>query len=156
MSKPKLIAIAAMAENRVIGKEGTLPWHLPEDLKFFKRTTLGGSILFGRTTYEGIGRPLPGRTNYVLSRDWQGDGSDIKLLRSQDDIFKIKDSPLYVCGGAKIYKMLFPHCEELLLTRVLREVEGDTRLPEFEHLFQFQETLEAGAEYRIERFSLIG
>ena len=150
MPRPRLIAVAAMAENRVIGKDGVLPWHLPADLKFFKRTTTGGAILFGRTTYEGIGRPLPHRTNYVLSRDWQGvDG--IEVVRSADDVTQLSDEVIYICGGAQVYQQFFPICDELLLTRVMGEYEGDTELPAFEPYFEFDSIIEEGESYRIER-----
>lgn len=146
---PRLLAIAAMAENRAIGRDGGLPWRLPEDLRFFKETTMGGAILFGRTTFEGIGRPLPGRTNLVLSRQWDGyDG--VEVVHSLDELRARHEETIFVCGGAEIYQQLFPFCEGLYLTRVLKEVEGDTVLPAFEHLFQQKEVLREGEGYQIE------
>ncbi len=150
MSRPRLIALAAMAENRIIGKDGVLPWHLPQDLKFFKRTTTGNAILFGRTTYEGIGRPLPNRTNYVLSRNWQGEPG-ISLIRSSDEVLNLPEEKLYICGGAEVYRHFFPLCDELLLTRVKGDYDGDTHLPAFEDTFTFDTMIEAGELYRIER-----
>jgi len=150
MSRPRLIAIAAMAENRVIGKDGVLPWHLPADLKFFKRTTTGGAILFGRTTYEGIGRPLPNRTNYVLSRNLQGvDG--IQVVGSIEEVMTLPEEVVYICGGALVYQEFFPVCDELLLTRVKGDHEGDTKLPAFEDYFEYESTLEEDDSYCIER-----
>ncbi len=147
---PELIAIAAMAENRVIGKDGKLPWHLPADLKFFKRTTTGGAILFGRTTYEGIGRPLPNRTNLVLSRTMdQVEG--IEIVRSVAEVEARPEKRIYICGGAEIYRQFFPHCSELLLTRVLQNADGDTYLPPFEEYFQLDSIIEEGDGYQIER-----
>jgi dihydrofolate reductase len=149
--KPRLIALAAMAENRIIGKDGVLPWHLPEDLKFFKRTTTGGAILFGRTTYEGIGRPLPKRTNYVLSRSWQG-AEGVQVVHTPEEVLALEESSIFICGGAEVYRQFFPLCDELLLTRVAGDFEGDTELPAFEDYFAFSELLESGDGYRIERF----
>lgn len=147
---PELIAIAAMAENGVIGKEGTLPWHLPEDLKFFKRTTTGGTVLFGRTTYEGIGKALPNRVNLVMSRTMEATAG-IEVVRSLEEVQERSEERIYICGGAEVYRMFFPLCSELLLTRVLMEAEGDTHLPPFEDWFKFSEVIENGEGYRIER-----
>ncbi|MEM6885301.1 MAG: dihydrofolate reductase [Verrucomicrobiota bacterium] len=152
MSRPRLIAVVAMAENRVIGKDGVLPWHLPEDLKFFKRTTTGGAILFGRTTYEGIGKALPNRTNYILSRNWEGT-EDVTVIRSLDAVRELPDDTIYICGGAEVYRQFFPICDELLLTRVQGQHEGDTYLPEFEPYFELAEIIERGDGYQIERLS---
>jgi len=148
---PELIAIAAMAENRVIGRDGGLPWHYSEDLKFFKRTTLGHPIVFGRTTYEGIGRPLPGRTNLVLSRKWEGEPG-VEVVSSVQTLLSREEETLFICGGAEIYRQLFPYCSKLLLTRILHHVEGDTFLPRFEDRFEFQEIIESHEEFRIERW----
>jgi len=150
MSRPRLIALAAMAENRVIGVDGVLPWHLPEDLKFFKRTTTGGAILFGRTTYEGIGKALPNRKNYILSRSWAG-VEGVTVIRSLEGVWDLNEKSLYICGGAEVYRQFFPICDELLLTRVQGEYEGDTQLPEFESHFEFSDLIESGENYRIER-----
>lgn len=151
---PELIAIAAMADNRVIGRDGGLPWRLPEDLKFFKETTMGHAILFGRTTFEGIGRPLPGRTNLVLSRSWPGQ-EGVETVRSVEELFKRDEDRIFVCGGAEVYRQLFPFCAGLYLTRVLKEVEGDTVLPAFEDRFQFKETVRQGEGFRIEYWNAL-
>lgn len=147
---PRLIALAAMAENRVIGIDGKLPWHLPADLKFFKRTTTGKAILFGRTTYEGIGKPLPNRKNYVLSRNWKGE-EGVEVLRRVEDVRSLTDDLIYVCGGAVVYETFFPICDELLLTRVTGHFDGDTYLPAFESYFEHHDMIEAGEGYRIDR-----
>jgi dihydrofolate reductase len=149
--RPRLIAIAAMAENRVIGKEGKLPWHLPQDLKFFKRTTTGHAILFGKTTYEGLGRALPDRINLVLSRSLEA-RADIQIIRSAEGVQSLDLPLIFICGGAEIYRQFFPVCEELLLTRVQGEYEGDTTLPPFEDRFSFKEVVEKGEAYQIERW----
>jgi len=131
-------AIVAMAENRVIGNAGTIPWHLPEDFKFFKATTMGHAILMGRKTYESIGKPLPGRENIVLSRTMP-ETPGITVIRFLDELkepeFTQGGRDLFVIGGEEIYRLLLPKVQELYVTKVLRTIEGDTRFPEFESDF---------------------
>lgn len=140
-----------MDANRVIGLDGKLPWHQPEDLKFFKRTTLGHPILMGRTTWESIGRPLPGRQNIVLSRTMEPrDGIDV--IREAADLSQVcRDvEKVFVIGGAQVYESLLPKCDELYLTLVSGTHEGDTFLPAFEHLFSGHEVIGTaeGLEFR--------
>jgi dihydrofolate reductase len=124
-----------MAENRVIGNAGTIPWHLPEDFKFFKATTMGHAILMGRKTYESIGKPLPGRENIVLSRTMP-ETQGITLIRSLDELKVPNDGrDLFVIGGEEIYRLFLPKVQELYVTKVPRVIEGDTRFPEFETEF---------------------
>ena len=145
-----MIAIAAMSRNRVIGVDGRIPWHISEDLKFFKRTTLGHIIVMGRKTYDSIGKPLPGRENWVVSRE--ADIAGVRVLRSFDAISEPTDGrQLYIIGGAQLYAALLPRCTELLLTRINRDVEGDTFFPEFENTFDAGEILESGESYEIRR-----
>ena len=128
-------AIVAMAENRVIGNAGTIPWHLPEDFKFFKATTMGHAILMGRKTYESIGKPLPGRENIVLSRTMT-ETPGITIVRSVEEIQEPTDGrDLFVIGGEEIYRLLLPSVQELYVTKVPRRIEGDTHFPEFESQF---------------------
>jgi len=128
-------AIVAMAENRVIGNAGTIPWHLPEDFKFFKATTMGHAILMGRKTYESIGKPLPGRENIVLSRTMP-ETPGITIVHSVEEIQEPTDGrDLFVIGGEEIYRLLLPRIQELYVTKVPRTIEGDTRFPEFESQF---------------------
>ena len=128
-------AIVAMAVNRVIGNAGTIPWHLPEDFKFFKATTMGHAILMGRKTYESIGRPLPGRENIVLSRTMP-EIAGITIVRSLEEIQEPTDGrDLFVIGGEEIYRLLLPRVQELYVTKVPRTIDGDTRFPEFEKQF---------------------
>jgi dihydrofolate reductase len=145
-----MIAIAAMSRNRVIGVDGRIPWHISEDLKFFKRTTLGHIIVMGRKTYDSIGKPLPGRENWVVSRE--ADIAGVRVLRSFDAITEPTDGrQLYIIGGAQLYAALLPRCTELLLTRINNEVEGDTFFPEFENSFDAGKILESGESYEIRR-----
>jgi len=145
-----MIAIAAMSRNRVIGVDGRIPWHISADLKFFKRTTLGHIVVMGRKTYDSLGKPLPGRENRVVSRDATIAG--VTMLRSLDEIQDPADGrQVYIIGGAQLYAALLPRCEELLLTRIDREVEGDTFFPEFENDFDNGVILESGEGYEIRR-----
>lgn len=145
-----MIAIAAMSRNRVIGAEGRIPWHISEDLKFFKRTTLGHIILMGRKTYDSLGKPLPGRENIVISREAEIPG--VTVLRCIDAIQEPTDGrQLYLIGGAQLYAALLPRCSEILLTRIARDVEGDTFFPEFENEFDSGEILLTGDDFEIRR-----
>jgi dihydrofolate reductase len=131
-------AIVAMAEGRVIGNAGTIPWHLPEDFKFFKATTMGHAILMGRKTYESIGKPLPGRENIVLSRTMPLESvpPGVTVIHSLDELKEPTDGrDLFVIGGEEIYRLMLPKVRELFVTRVPRQVEGDTRFPKFESEF---------------------
>jgi dihydrofolate reductase len=133
----KLSVIVAVAENLVVGKNNALPWHLSEDLQYFKRTTLGKPIVMGRKTFESIGRPLPGRTNIVISRNPDYFAQGIKIVSSleqalqlAEDIALIDDSQeLMVIGGAAIYAAAIPVADRLYVTEVHAEVEGDAYLP---------------------------
>ncbi len=136
----KLALIVAVAQNRVIGRDNKLPWYLPNDLKYFKQTTLGKPVIMGRKTYESIGKPLPGRTNIVITRqtDYQPEG--VKVVSSVEDAIKVAESvclidgqeEAMVMGGAEIYGLTLPHCERLYLTEVHAEVEGDAWFPEYD------------------------
>lgn len=141
-----------MAENRVIGNAGTIPWHLPEDFKFFKATTMGHAILMGRKTYESIGKPLPGRENIVLSRtmpEIQG----ITVIRSLDELKEPTDGrDLFVIGGEEIYRLLLPKVQELYVTKVPRMIEGDTHFPEFEAEFDSGTKVLEAADFTVWKY----
>ena len=127
--------IAAVAENGVIGDAGTIPWHLPDDFAHFKRTTLGHTLVMGRATYESIGRPLPGRTTVVLTRDpsWSVEG--VLTASSFEHAMELAaDLPgdVYVAGGAAIYALALPHADEQILTEVRLAPPGDTFYPPFD------------------------
>jgi len=145
-----MIAVAAMSLNRAIGLEGRIPWHLSEDLKFFKRTTLGHVVLMGRKTYESIGKPLPGRDNWVLSRT--ADIPGVQVLRSLDEIPAPPEGKnIYLIGGAELYAALLPRCTEILLTRVNLDTPGDAFFPAFEQDFDEGEILLTGEQFEIRR-----
>lgn len=146
-----MIAIAAMSENRVIGADGKIPWHVSEDMKFFKRTTLGHIVLMGRKTYESMGRPLPGRENWVVSRS--GEISGVRMIHDLGGIAEPTDGrTLFVIGGSQIYEQLLPRCSELFLTLIKRTAEGDAFFPPFEHLFStFEKVLETD-EMEVRRY----
>jgi dihydrofolate reductase len=131
--KPCLSIIVAMAKNRVIGANGAIPWHLPEELKRFKRLTLGHHIIMGRKTWESIGRPLPGRTTVIVSRQRGYSVPGAKIAHSLDEAVAAcgDDSEIFVIGGAELYAQALPRAGRLYLTTVDAEVAGDTLMPEF-------------------------
>jgi dihydrofolate reductase len=129
--KPVVSQVVAMARDGVIGRDNAMPWKLPDDLKRFKTLTMGKPMLMGRKTFLSIGKPLPGRTSLVLTRDpaWQAQG--VIAVRSVDDAFqKIGDAPeLCVVGGAEIYALTLPVTDVIYLTRIHASIPGDTRFP---------------------------
>jgi len=129
--------IVAMAENGVIGKNNALPWHLPEDLKYFKATTMAKPIIMGRKTYESIGRPLPGRTNIVLTRDETClFPESVRRVADLAEAVKLAEAiakeggadEVMVIGGQQIYQLFMPIAERLYLTKVHASVDGDAYL----------------------------
>jgi dihydrofolate reductase len=131
----RLTLIAAYARNGVIGADGGIPWHIPEDFAHFKQVTMGGTLVMGRATYDSIGRPLPGRTTIVVTRDpgWSVDG--VLVAHSLDSAWEIAaDQPgeTYVAGGAQIYEQALPRATDQVLTEVDLDVEGDTFYPSFD------------------------
>lgn len=146
----QLVAIAAMARDRVIGRRGEIPWHLPEDFRWFKQTTMGGALVMGRRTFESIGRPLPGRVTVVLSRSgFRRD--DVVSAGSLAALAELSlPRPLFVCGGAEVYRQALPRCSDLYLTLVKREVpDGDTFFPPFEEAFELAGKLRETPEFDI-------
>ena len=131
----KLAIVAAIARNRVIGKAGALPWHVSEDLKRFKRLTTGHAVLMGRTTFESIGKPLPNRRNVVVtSRPIPGLETYPSIESALD---ALKDQELvFVIGGGRMYAQLLDRADELYLTFIERDVEGDTLFPPYEDLLR--------------------
>jgi len=145
-------AIAAMSLNRVIGAGNKIPWHLPDDFKWFKKKTTGHVIVMGRKTYESIGKALPNRTTIVLSRSpLKIDG--VKVIADLKELDSVQaESPeqqIFICGGAQVYQQALPLCSDLYLTLVKRNVEGDTFFPPFEDRFVLQEEIMDGPEFKI-------
>ena len=144
-------AVAAMAANRVIGREGRMPWHLPEDLKFFRRLTHGHPVVMGRRTWESLGRPLPGRRNIVLSRTLtEAPGAEIVRSVAELDALGLSGD-IFVIGGAEIYALLLPRCSSVYITVLAAAAEGDAFMPPFEAEFPViivLETLPGTAEWR--------
>jgi dihydrofolate reductase len=170
-------AIAAMSLNRVIGNGSKIPWHLPEDFKWFKQVTMGQVLVMGRKTFESIGKPLPGRETIVLTRGaWSHPG--VTVVHSLNELVEWSTKPLtrppatlspsdgerdgvrgalgdrtvFIAGGAEIYRQALLLCGELLLTRVNREVEGDAFFPPFEGQFELAETIRETPEFDILRY----
>ncbi len=133
-----LAILVAVSENGIIGREGKLPWHLSADLRRFRRITMEHAILMGRKTWESIGRPLPGRTSIVISRqsDYATGHPEVQVVGDLDRALAIArqadcdQDQAFVIGGAAIYKLALPRAERLYFTRVHAEVEGDVRFPE--------------------------
>jgi dihydrofolate reductase len=132
--KPTLSAIVAMAENRVIGRNNQMPWHLPADLKHFKAITSGHPVLMGRKTFASIGKPLPNRTNIILTRDKQFSAQDCLTVSHPEAALsmatELDQEEIFVIGGAEIYRELLPHVQRLYLTIIHHQFEGDAFFPE--------------------------
>ena len=137
-TNPKLCAVVAMDRNRVIGRDGDLPWRLPSDLKHFKRVTLGKPCLMGRKTWESLPFALPGRPNLVLTRnaDYVAKGADVftdmnaMIGRGYELAGASGADEVMLIGGAQLYATLLPRCDRLYVTRVEAEVDGDAVFPE--------------------------
>ncbi|MDX1491041.1 MAG: dihydrofolate reductase [Pseudohongiellaceae bacterium] len=136
----KLALIWAMSQDRTIGRNNALPWYLPEDLKYFKRVTMGKPIVMGRKTFDSIGRPLPGRTNIVITRDESFKPEGVRVVHSLDEAIKIAEGvcliegaeEVVVIGGAQIYALTLPKADRLYMTQVHANIDGDAWFPEFD------------------------
>ena len=136
------MAVAAYAENRVIGDHGRIPWHISDDFAHFKAETLGHTLVMGRRTYESIGRPLPGRRTVVVTRDpiWSAEGVDV--VHSLDDALTLaatQPGDTVIAGGTQIYEQAMPVLTHQVLTEVHLTVDGDAHYPEFD-LAEWRET----------------
>jgi len=169
-----------MTSDRIIGRGGDLPWHLPEDLAFFKRTTSGHPIVMGRKTYESIGRPLPKRQNIVLTRDREWEPTNVPFVRHSNDFksseftpssepldpsllhiihqpsdlqpLPLMDPHVFIIGGAQIYSLFLPLLDDLLVSHVFEPHPGDTTFPPFTHLFPHHEVLESHDDFEVRRW----
>jgi dihydrofolate reductase len=127
-----LSLIVAVAENGVIGKDNRLPWHLPEDLRYFKQVTLGKPVVMGRKTFESIGRPLPGRSNIVVTGDpdWRAEG--VLVAHSLEEALTLASGEeVFVIGGARLFAEALPRAQRLYLTEIHRAYQGDVRFPDW-------------------------
>ena len=135
----KIAFIVAVARNNVIGINNQLPWHLPEDLKYFKRITMGKPIIMGRATYDSIGKPLPGRPNIVITRNPDYQPAGVTVVHSLDEALKAAEKLMppgqdeaAIIGGEQIFAQAFPQTDRLYLTEVDAAPEGDTFFPTFD------------------------
>ena len=127
----KLCIIAALSQNRVIGRNGTLPWHIPEDLQRFKLQTLGNTVVMGRKTFESLGSPLPQRRNIVISSHPLSTAETFPTLQAALAVLQNEDT-IFVIGGERLFHEALPIADELRLTLVHATVEGDAFFPEYE------------------------
>jgi dihydrofolate reductase len=140
-------AIVAMSLNRVIGRENRLPWHIPEELRWFKQMTTGHVIIMGRNTWESIGRPLPNRETIVVTRT---EIPNIRTVRSLREIDPSADGRDYfIIGGAQLFREALPLCSDVYLTVVQRKVEGDVFLEPFEHAFEPPEIVKETVDFSV-------
>lgn len=133
MSRPRLSILVAMAQNRTIGVNNTLPWRCPEDLKRFKALTMGHHIIMGRKTYDSIGKPLPGRTTVVVTRNRGLRIEGCTVVHSLDEAIAAcaADVEVFIVGGAELYAQALPHVDTLHITEIAQDVEGDAHFPAF-------------------------
>lgn len=135
-----LSMIVATADNNIIGKDNSMPWHLPADLAYFKKVTLGKPIIMGRKTFESIGRPLPGRRNIVISRDENYSAEGIDTVISVEQALSLVDGSdgnnavveIMVIGGGAIYKHCLPNADRLYVTHIKASIDGDTQFPSYD------------------------
>ena len=130
----KIILIAAMARNRVIGQGNAIPWHIPEDQQRFKALTMGHILIMGRKTFESIGRPLPGRKTIIISRNPEYRAADCSVAQSLNAAIALcsETETVFIAGGGEIYMEALPRAEAIYLTVLDREAEGDILFPEFD------------------------
>jgi len=134
MTRPIISLVCAMANNRVIGRDNKMPWHLPADLQHFKSVTMSKPIVMGRKTFESIGRPLPGRQNVIISRNgnYKVDGCDVvSSIESALDLLS-NEEEIMIIGGGFLYSQMIEEADKLFLTFIELEVDGDTYFPEYE------------------------
>lgn len=137
--------VVAMAADRAIGIRNAIPWRLPEDMRVFKRLTMGHPILMGRKTWESLGRPLPGRQNIVLTHDagYKAEGAIVIHDVAELEQMELQDAEVMVIGGAQIYGMMLPKMQRLYVSEVAGEFEADTWFPPFAGLFAKRTVVES-------------
>ncbi|MCY4780088.1 dihydrofolate reductase [Sphingobacterium sp. UT-1RO-CII-1] len=132
MSHLKVNIIVAAAENNAIGKDNKMLWHLPDDFKYFKKNTVGHSIIMGRKTFDSIGKPLPDRRNIVVTRNQNWVSDEVDVANSLDEVLTYcrDEREIFIIGGANIYEQTLPLAQKILLTRVHTNIEADSFFPE--------------------------
>ena len=152
----KIRAIAAIAENGVIGDGLSIPWRISDDFKHFKKTTLGGIIVMGRKTWESLGkRPLPGRENVVLTSRPETAGDGARVFFSLPELFAAyakDDRDLWIIGGAALYASSLDFCSEIIVSRVKMSPKGDVFFPKFEDKFVKAETILIHPQFDVVRY----
>jgi dihydrofolate reductase len=143
-------AIAAVAENGVIGANNRIPWHIPEELEFFRSATSGSTVVFGRKTFESIGRILPHRKNIIFSRSAAGINGGT-VAHSVGELLDLTNDA-WICGGGEIYGLLLPACRELYISTVRGCYRGDAVFPEYESMFGNGEVLLDAERFYVTRF----
>ena len=147
--------IVAMSENRVIGREGKIPWDLPEDRKKFQMLTMGNAIVMGRRTYDEIGHPLPGRMTYLLSGTKKVELENCHTVQSLEEVWEKEKNTgrdIFICGGASVYEEALRNTDKIYVTKLLEKVEGDTFFP----MFSEEEFVEKSCEILVpQKLSLI-
>lgn len=130
----KISIIVAMAKNRVIGDKNKMLWHLPEDLKFFARTTKGHTVIMGRKTFESIGKALPKRQNIIISKSLKITPDNTELANTPEKAIELaKSNEVFIIGGGEIYKLFLEKAQKLYLTFVDIEIDGETKFPELNY-----------------------
>lgn len=145
MERPPITLVVARAQNGIIGRGGTLPWHLPADLKRFKALTMGSAMVMGRRTFDSLPGLLPGRRHIVITRDrnWAAVGAE--RAHSVDEAVQLAgDEPISVIGGADIFALFLPLADRVELTEVLEDIPGDTSMPDPRHLAHWREVWSEG------------
>jgi len=140
MDRPKITIVVARALNGVIGRDGTLPWHIPADLKRFKALTMGSVMVMGRRTFESLPGLLPGRRHIVLTRDphWSAQGAEV-AHSLEEALYLSRNEPVSVIGGAHVFDLFLPIADRVELTEVLGDIEGDTVMPDPRHSARWKE-----------------
>ena len=130
----KISVIAAMSQNRVIGRDGALPWHLPTDLARFKSITTGHTVIMGRKTFESVGKPLPNRRTIVITRNNDYQCAGVFIAHSLDEALDhaAREDEIFILGGEAVYRIALPRADRLYLTIVHATIEGDTYFPRFD------------------------
>lgn len=126
--------IFGISRNHIIGQNNKLPWHIPADLAYFKRVTLGHPVVMGRKTYESIGKPLPGRNNIIITRDESFSADGCTICRSINEVLELaSDGEIFIIGGAEIYRQFMPFADKMYITFIDADVDGDTLLEDIDY-----------------------